>query len=160
MKKKYDLIVDNDYSDFKKGIIKYYLLIIVFFIIVEILNYKEIAAHICIILMVYIPSAFAIMYTCLFQLTLKEDIINVRNWRGKRYSFHTSEIKKVIIRITKTNGLLGETMKVETKKRSFRIDKYKKNYDQFKEYIEKNVSPEKIEVIKKDYRTKKQRGEV
>lgn len=160
MKKKYDLIVDNNYTDFKKGIIKYYMLIIVFFIIVEMINYKEIAAHICIIIMVYIPSALVIMYTCLFQVTLKEDIISVRNWRGKKYNFQTAEIKKVIIRITQTNGLPGETMKIKTKKCSFRVDRYKKNYYEFKDYIEKNVNPEKIKIIKKDFRTKKQRGEV
>ena len=82
-------------------------------------------------------------------------MVNVRNWRGKKYSFNVSEINKVIIRKTKTNGLTGETLKVKVHGNSFRVDPFKKNYDKFKKFIEENVSPEKIKIINRDWRTKK-----
>lgn len=155
MKNKHNFVVNNDFSDWKKGTIRLYGFIMIFSAALEIINYKETAAHIFIPLMVYLPCTFVIMYICLFEVTVKDKMVNVRNWRGKKYSFNVSEINKVIIRKTKTNGLTGETLKVKVHGNSFRVDPFKKNYDKFKKFIEENVSPEKIKIINRDWRTNK-----
>ena len=149
---KYNFIVKIG-KEWKKTILEYSAFIMIFFTIIQIINYKQIAAQICIILMVHMPCIFTIMYFYLFEVIVKDDLIKVRNWRGKKYSFQISEIENVTIRITSTNGFDGDTMKVKTKKHSFRIDKNMQKYDTFKRYIENNVSPEKIIIVKNDYKT-------
>lgn len=70
---------------------------------------------------------------------------------GEKCGFSVSEIKEVVIRITKTKWLPGEVLKIKTGRNTFRVDRYMKNYYRFKDFIEKNVNSEKIKIINKDY---------
>lgn len=185
--KRYDIKVELDKKT-KSFVLKCVAFIETIFIILQIVNHDQIAAQIFITLLIHIPIILILMFFMLFRVTVKGNIISVRNWRGKRFNITPDEIKKVIIRqnITRITeqGILQkpkidlikeeiwredlknacdekklEKITIKTKKGSFSVETLMKNFEKFSKYIIENVSEDKIEIIKRDFRPKNMRGE-
>lgn len=171
--KEYDIKVELDKQS-KKIILKCAAFIEIIFITLQIINHEKILAHIFITSIIHIPIILIVMFYMLYRVTVKGNIINIRNWRGKKYNITTKDIKKIIIRqnITRLQEQvihqktikkeileekILERITIKTKKGNFSVETLMKNFQKFSKYIIENVDEEKIQVIKRDFRPKNMR---
>lgn len=132
------------------------IFLFIMMIVISLIQQKFILPmYIIIILLVTVPSVFALMWINLFSVVANERTITVRRWSGSRFSFDISEIISVQWKIVDTDFIHTEKITVNTANKRFSVDTAMNGFDQLAGYIQGNVDNRRIQYIKKDNRKNK-----
>ncbi len=156
MSKNFNFKVSNS-----QGIIGPIVFLNLFFIVLSIIytvvtrepNYPM---YVLITLFVIVPSVIVILWIKLFRIKVNNLTITVRKGNGSQYSLDVFNIVSIEWKKVYTDFLHTEKITVRTLSKRFSVDSAMIGFNRMAEYINNNVSVDKIHIIEKDMRSNKE----
>lgn len=153
-KKSKEIIVMHDLF-LVRLLTKFVIIVLLIVTAYTVINQKiNVALLVSVLIILIFPFTWGAVWLKTFKVIANERTIMVRKyWFEKEFSI--ADCVKVKHKIVDTNFMHSEKTCIVAKKCKFSVDSSMKNYKIFHNYIISNLPSEKIEIRKKDMRTKK-----
>lgn len=126
------------------------LFIVVFFIVVIVLNtvlseQSPLVMCICITMFVFLPCAYAMMWSKVSKTIVEKDKITVRKWTGIKFTIDINDITFVDWKTVETKMGRNESVLIKTRQGNrLSVGTLRVGFEKMPAYIEANIEQSKI----------------